>query len=160
MFSRRLSQTSNVTEKLEDATVDGWLQKRGQVNTALQPRYFLLNGTCLTYFDSEAAVKKGKANGQATVAAVGHYEAADAPELHASGEVHPDPKEHRHLGHPAFLCCTTRFICVQHPLRFVSTRWRRINGSSWSPRASMLRWGGYVHSQQRFPSRNTLRSAK
>ena len=59
----------------------GWLQKRGQVNTDFKRRYFTLHGTCLTYYESEDAAAKHKAKGQVTVAAVTHVRPEDAPEL-------------------------------------------------------------------------------
>ena len=83
---RKLSTASAVSESPEGAAFDGWLQKRGQFNTALQKRYFLLHGACLTYFESVDAANKGKASGQATVAKVGLYDELDAPELSDRGE--------------------------------------------------------------------------
>lgn len=85
-LAARLSQTITISEKMEDASLCGWLLKRGQVNTSLQKRFFFLHGACLSYFESEEAAMKGKANGQTIVTAVGHYREEDAPDLICSGK--------------------------------------------------------------------------
>ena len=77
-----LSKAGIVQPDAKSAARAGWLQKRGQVNTAFQRRYFLLNGSTLTYYDSEEGAKRGKTpKGQLSVVSVGHARKEDAPNL-------------------------------------------------------------------------------
>ena len=77
--------TKAVAAGIDEAEHSGWLLKRGQVNTALQRRFFLLHGTQadgkVSYFESLDAAQKGKAKGEATVASVAHASPSDAPGL-------------------------------------------------------------------------------
>ena len=63
------------------ASQASWLQKRGQVNTALQKRYFLLHGARLAWYETEDAARHGTHKGMAIVARAGGATRADAPEM-------------------------------------------------------------------------------
>lgn len=82
----RENEVAHPTSQVASADFAGWLRKRGQFNKDLKKRLFLVNGQTVSYYDTEeAAVRGGKAKGQAMVSEIGHVSQADAPEIKDAG---------------------------------------------------------------------------
>ena len=55
----------------------GWLHKEGRLNSEFKKRFFLINGTVLRYYATEADAMGGKSKGELKVLSTGHVRASD-----------------------------------------------------------------------------------
>ena len=75
---------SLTTDPTEGASYQGWLHKRGHMNTSYQRRYFLLHGAMINYYETaDAAKSKGKSKGAPIVFSVAHVRPSHVAELSA-----------------------------------------------------------------------------